>query len=48
MYFLVNDSKPRISLILLYNYKGTKRYMELNNIYDLATEIDNEIERIGR
>lgn len=48
MYFLVNESKPRISLILLYNYKGTKRYMELNNIYDLATEIDNEIERIGR
>lgn len=47
MYFLVNDSKPRISIILLYKYKGIRRYMELNNIYDLATEIDEEIERIG-
>jgi|GEM_PF-4723448 hypothetical protein len=48
MYFLVNDSKPRINLILLYKYKGTKRYMKLYNVYDLATEIDEEIERIGR
>ena len=48
LYYILNDAKSRINLILLYEYNGERRYMELYNVYDLATEIDEKIERIGR
>lgn len=47
IYYIVSDVNSRINLTLLYEYKGERRYMELYNVYDLATEIDEEIERIG-
>lgn len=48
LYYILNDAKSRINLILLYEYNGERRYMELYNVYDLATEINEKIERIGR
>lgn len=48
VYYIVNDTNSKINLTLLYEYKGERRYMELYNVYDLATELDEKIERIGR
>lgn len=48
IYYIGSDVNSRINLTLLYEYKKEQRYMELHNVYDLATEIDEKIERIGR